>query len=119
MGQYKSLYQFWGSKITKTIAKDLKAQGDAILINLASLEYYKTLDIKALNATVITPVFKEYKGDTLKIISSKAKRARGMMSRFIIQNQISNPEELKLFDSEGYYFMENLSNETEYVFVKS
>jgi len=119
MGKYKSLYQFWQKKITKTIADDLNAQEDNFLINLASQEYYKALNIKTLKANIITPVFKEYKGDTLKIISSKAKRARGMMSRFIIQNQISNPEELKLFDSEGYFFMENLSSKTEFVFVKS
>lgn len=117
-GKNKSLYQFWQQKITKTIADDLKAQGDNILINLASKEYYKVLDKSVLKAQIITPVFKEYKGSVLKIVSSKAKRARGLMSRFIIQNQIKSPEELKLFDSEGYFYMDKLSNENEFLFVK-
>lgn len=118
-GKHKSLYQYWQKKITKTIQADLQAQGDNILINLASNEYFKSLDLNKLNAEIITPVFKEYKGDVLKIVSSKAKRARGMMSRFIIQNRIKNPQELKLFNKEGYFYMDGLSNSNEWVFVKS
>jgi len=117
-GKNKSLYQFWQEKITQSIADDLKAQEDNILINLASKEYFKILNTNKLNVNIITPVFKEYKDDVLKIISSKAKRARGLMSRFIIQNQIRNPEDLKLFSCEGYFFMDKLSSENEFVFVK-
>jgi len=117
-GGYKNLYDFWVEKITAAVSNDLQQQSDDILINLASQEYSKAVDFKKLNARVISPVFKEEKNGELKIVSSKAKRARGMMSRFIIQNQITNPDELKLFDMEDYYYNDRLSNPDTPVFIR-
>ncbi len=116
--KYRSLYDFWSVKITEAINEDLKAQGDEVLVNLASEEYHKALDYSILKADVYTPVFKEEKNGKLKIVSRNAKRARGMMSRFIIKNRITNPEELKLFDMEGYFYSDRLSGEREIVFVR-
>jgi cytoplasmic iron level regulating protein YaaA (DUF328/UPF0246 family) len=115
---YKSLYDFWRSKITEAINEDLRLQGDNILINLASEEYFKALDLNTLKAKVITPVFKENKNGILKIVSRNAKRARGMMSRFILKNKITNPEELKLFDMEGYFYSDRPGNDERLVFVR-
>ena len=115
---FSSLYKFWEEKITECIRMDLNAQGDQILINLASQEYFKVVENHLSKVQVVTPVFKEQKGDVLKVVSQKAKRARGLMSRYIIQNQIEKVDELKLFDAEGYYFNDRLSNENTFVFTR-
>ena len=116
-GKYENLYQFWRQKITTTINKELKEKGDT-LINLASQEYFKAIDAKKLKAEIITPEFKENKDGNYKMISFFAKKARGSMCRFIVQNNISNPEELKAFDLEGYYFNNELSKEYNWVFTR-
>ena len=108
---YNTLYQYWDDKIVKLLLSDLKAQGDNIIVNLASVEYFKSLDKKNLSARVIDVEFKDNKNGEYKIISFYAKKARGLMSRFIIENQITNPDELRAFDYEGYFYDENASSE--------
>ncbi len=116
--KWKDLYDFWQSKITRQITNDLKNTEDNILINLASNEYFKSIDPKKLKSKIISPVFKDMKNGEYKMISFFAKKARGLMTRFIILNKITNPDNLKLFDSEGYYYNENLSDEVQFVFTR-
>jgi len=113
-----SLYEFWGDKITKEINKTLLDKDDKYLINLASNEYFKSIDKKKIKAEIITPVFKDLKNDQYKVISFFAKKARGLMTRFIIQNQITDPEHLKAFDCDGYVYNHHLSNSKELVFTR-
>jgi len=113
-----TLYDFWGSQITKNIGTQLKAQGDPFLINLASNEYAKAFRTKELKATVITPVFKEGKNGNYSVVSIFAKKARGMMSRHIVKNQISEPEQLKSFTDGGYSYNDRLSHKLEWVFTR-
>lgn len=98
------LYQFWGNTITETLNKALEAQGDNILVNLASDEYFKSVNPKKLNAEIIKPVFLDEKNGQYKVISFYAKKARGLMSRFIIQEKLSDKTQLKEFNLEGYHF---------------
>jgi cytoplasmic iron level regulating protein YaaA (DUF328/UPF0246 family) len=114
----KNLYEFWKTKITAKLNEELKETDRKILINLASVEYFGAIDTKKLKARIITPSFKEHKDGQYQMVSFFAKRARGLMSRFIIQNQISDPEELKAFDSEGYYFNNQLSKADNFVFTR-
>ena len=101
-----SLYEFWNDKIAKLLIEDVKSQGDNILINLASNEYFKAVDKKRLkeNIEIIDIEFKDYSKDEYKIIAFYAKKARGMMARFIVKNNINHVDDLKGFDMEGYYF---------------
>ncbi|MUL18999.1 peroxide stress protein YaaA [Aliivibrio fischeri] len=117
-GRGSNLYQFWGSLITNKLNQELEAQGSETLVNLASNEYFKSVKPKELKADIVTPVFKDCKNGQYKIISFYAKKARGLMARFIIQNKISNVEELKSFDSDGYYFVEAESTATTLVFKR-
>jgi cytoplasmic iron level regulating protein YaaA (DUF328/UPF0246 family) len=114
----KNLYEFWKTKITDKLNEELNETDRKILINLASVEYFGAIDTKKLKARIITPSFKEHKDGQYQMVSFFAKRARGLMSRFIIQNQISDPEELKAFDSEGYYFNNQLSKADNFVFTR-
>lgn len=98
------LYQFWGNTITEALNKALEEQDDNVLINLASDEYFKSVDPKKLNAEIVKPVFLDEKNGKYKIISFYAKKARGLMSRFIIQEKLTNKAQLKEFDLEGYQF---------------
>ncbi|WP_421895327.1 peroxide stress protein YaaA [Marinoscillum sp.] len=109
---YKNLYEFWGDTISKTLNKDLRKQGDKVLVNLASVEYFKSVDRKALKAKVIDVDFKDFKNGEYKIISFFAKKARGLMARYMIKNRISQVEDLKGFNYEGYYFDEQNSTDT-------
>lgn len=102
-----NLYQFWGDIITDRFNETFEAQQDDVLINLASTEYFKSIKPKKLNAKIITPIFKDQKNGVYKIISFYAKKARGLMSRYIIQNKITDPEVIKGFNLEGYMFKEN------------
>lgn len=110
----KNLYEFWGNKITD----ELNEREQKCIINLASNEYFKAVNKKHLKADIITPIFKDEKNGTLKIISFYAKKARGLMSRFIINNRIKNHEEIKKFNLGGYAFMKNLSTDKEWVFTR-
>lgn len=113
-----NLYQFWGDIITNELNKALVEQGDDVLINLASNEYFKAVDKKLLNATIITPQFKDWKNGQYKMISFFAKKARGLMARYIIQNKITNVEQLKNFDLAGYEYNSDLTQANEWVFTR-
>jgi len=115
----KDLYAFWSETITKYLAKQMKAD-DNILINLASKEYAKAIDKKLLpkGSRIITPIFKQQTDNGYKQIVVYAKKARGMMSRFIIKHQLKDVEHLKGFDTEGYAFSEQLSSDKEWVFIR-
>ena len=110
----KNLYEFWTTHITN----ELNTREQDLIINLASNEYFKAIDNKILKANVITPVFKDEKNGVLKVISFFAKKARGMMVRFIVQNHMSDVNELKSFNSGGYAFSEALSTDKEWVFTR-
>lgn len=114
----KNLYEFWKAKITVKLNQELAEEKQAVLINLASNEYFSAIDTKKLKARIITPAFKENKDGKYQMVSFFAKRARGLMSRFIIQNQINDPEEMKAFDLEGYYFNNQLSKDDNWVFTR-
>ncbi len=113
----KDLYAFWGSQIREALAAD-PAFKDKQLINLASNEYFKVVGAKQLDASIITPVFKDLKNGQYKMISFYAKKARGLMSRFIIDKQINKPEALKDFDYDGYHFSAEMSKGNDWVFVR-
>ncbi|WP_196886691.1 peroxide stress protein YaaA [Aureivirga sp. CE67] len=116
VGTHKNLYDFWGNYITESLNHELN-DGD-VLINLASNEYFKAIKPKELKAEIITPVFKDYKNGKLKVISFNAKKARGMMVRYIIENHVEQPCDLKNFTEGGYAYDENLSSDKEFVFTK-
>ncbi|WP_160063962.1 peroxide stress protein YaaA [Psychromonas sp. L1A2] len=113
-----NLYQFWGDLITEQLNKQLVAQSSAYLVNLASNEYFKAVKTKALKATVITPIFKDQKNGQYKVISFYAKKARGLMARYIMENEITDIERLKGFTIGGYYFVEAASTATDLVFQR-
>jgi uncharacterized protein len=112
------LYSFWKEKLTTYFHKEIESHHGRTLINLASNEYYSVLDMKKLNCNIITPIFKEYKNGTYKNITIYAKRARGLMTRYIIKNAVTHPEDLKEFKDEGYYFNASLSTENQWVFTR-
>ena len=114
----KNLYEFWGSQVTEALNADLASANADVLINLASNEYFKAVKPKVLAATVITPQFKDLKNGQYKMISFFAKKARGVMARFIIDNQLTDPEALKSFDGSGYYFSEAQSKGAQWVFLR-
>jgi uncharacterized protein len=114
----KDLYAFWKERITSYFIEELNKHSDNTLVNLASNEYSSAIDMKKLKGKIITPVFKDYKNGTYKAITIYAKKARGMMTRFIIENHVDNPEELKSFDGEGYKFCEYMSNDGKLVFLR-
>ena len=113
-----NLYDFWGDIITDGLNAQLKKTKSEALINLASNEYFKSVKPKQLNAEVITPAFKDYKNGDYKMIGIYAKRARGLMSRFIIQHKLTDPEDLKDFGAEGYAFNKKLSKGNSWVFTR-
>jgi cytoplasmic iron level regulating protein YaaA (DUF328/UPF0246 family) len=110
----KNLYEFWGDQISNVLNDD----ESEVIINLASNEYFKGIDKKALNAKIINIAFKELKNDKYKIIGIYAKRARGLMVNYIIKNRLIKPESLKAFDVEGYQFREELSDTLTWVFTR-
>lgn len=114
----KDLYAFWGDIITNKLNEAMAAQGDNVLINLASNEYFKSVKTKSLDGMVITPVFKDQKNGEYKIISFFAKKARGLMARYIIQNQLTDVEQLKGFNLAGYRFSEVDSSGQTLVFTR-
>jgi len=111
----KDLYQFWGSQLRESLESELT---DGVLVNLASNEYFKAVEAKKLNARIITPVFKDWKNGQYKIISFYAKKARGLMSRYIIEHRINDPEKMKDFDTDGYRFSPEMSATDEWVFIR-
>lgn len=115
VGQYKSLYDFWGDSITRFLDQNL---GDGYLVNLASKEYSRAINEKHFGDRFITIEFKENRPEGLKVIPILSKRARGLMARFAVKNKIVNAEDLKLFDYEGYSYSDPLSTTTKWVFVR-
>lgn len=113
-----NLYQFWGNVITDKLNEAIAEQGDNVLVNLASNEYFKAVKPKNLDAQVITPIFKDCKNGQYKVISFYAKKARGMMARYIIENRIESVADLTKFDTAGYYFVEEESTPTDLVFKR-
>lgn len=116
VGKAENLYQFWGNSLVDYLNKEMK--DDELFINLASSEYFKALPVKALKVPMITPVFKELKGDKYKIVAVYAKKARGLMVRYIIDNDVDTLDGLKAFNVDNYGFSEELSSETELVFTR-
>ena len=116
IGTKKNLYEFW--KVTLTKALNAELTKDELVINLASTEYFSALDHKKLIAPLITPEFKDYKDGKLKMISFFAKKARGLMVRYILDTNASTIEDLKLFNYEGYAFDANLSTPTKLVYTR-
>lgn len=114
----KDLYEFWQDTITEGLNTILEENGTSYLINLASDEYFKAIDQSKLNSEIITPVFKDNKNGEYRVVSFYAKKARGMMTRFVIQNRISDPEQLKLFEDDGYYYNDMLSEGSTLVFTR-
>ncbi|WPO68693.1 peroxide stress protein YaaA [Acinetobacter haemolyticus] len=113
-----NLYEFWGSIITNQINQDLAEINSKVLVNLASDEYYKSVNEKNIQAEIIKPVFLDQKNGKYKVISFYAKKARGLMARYLIENKLSQVEQLKAFDSEGYYFDAESSSNKELVFKR-
>lgn len=113
-----NLYEFWDDSITRALNTLLKKSGTRVLVNLASNEYFKAVKPGALDAEVITPVFKDLKGDKYKIISFYAKKARGQMARFIIDNELNDPAGMKKFKTGGYRYSKAESTARELVFTR-
>ena len=114
----KDLYAFWGDIITQSVQQALDEQDDRVLINLASDEYYKSVKENQLEAQIVKPVFLDNKNGKYKVVSFYAKKARGFMCRFIIQNRLERVEQLKEFDLGGYWFDSASSTEKEFVFKR-
>ena len=114
----KDLYAFWGTRISEWLNEALAEQGDDVLLNLASNEYFSAVKKSALNARIINTEFKDQKNGQHKIISFYAKKARGMMSRFVIKERINNPDHLKQFDEQGYRFSAEQSKPDLLVFLR-
>lgn len=115
-GKSKNLYEFWKETITQQLNELLEKE--KVLINCASNEYFKAVDTKKLNATIITPAFKGNKDGEFKMISFYAKKARGMMARYVLENRIEDPKDLLGFNLDGYKYNKKLSSELEPVFTR-
>ena len=114
----KDLYAFWGERISGWLNQALAAQGDDVLLNLASNEYFGAVKRKALNARVIDTEFRDWKNGQYKIISFYAKKARGLMARYVIKQRLRDPEELKAFDDQGYAYSAEHSSVNKLVFLR-
>lgn len=116
VGRTDNLYKFWGDSLAEALNQEMS--DDELFVNLASTEYFKAVPKKALKVPMITPVFKELKNGQYKVIMTYAKKARGLMVRYIIDHNVESLEELKGFNYEGYGFDENLSSDQELVFTR-
>ena len=114
----KNLYEFWGSTITDGLNSQLKKTKSTHLINLASNEYFKSVKAKELNAEILVPEFKEFKNGDYKMIGIYAKKARGMLSRYIIKNKLSDINDIKSFKEDGYSFNKKMSKDNKWVFTR-
>ena len=111
-----SLYEFWGEKLTDSLNGELKPND--VVVNLASKEYSRAIHFKKITHTVVSPLFKDYKNGKLKTIMMYAKKARGTMARYIVQNKLNSLEDLKHYNIDNYVYDENLSNEKEWIFTR-
>ncbi len=114
----RNLYEFWGDSLTRALNTQLGKSGSRVLVNLASNEYFKSLQPGALDAEIVTPVFKDLKGGKYKVISFYAKKARGQMARFIIDNELNEPDGLRRFRRDGYRYNRAESTVREPVFTR-
>jgi cytoplasmic iron level regulating protein YaaA (DUF328/UPF0246 family) len=114
-----SLYEFWGDRIAQKINQRLKKSGNGVVLNCASQEYFGAVPEGALKAKVITPVFKEVRGGVAKIVSFSAKRARGMMARYVVDKRVTDVEAIKKFKEDGYKFVSKESTESQWLFLRS
>lgn len=114
----KNIYRFWGNRINSYLNAMIEREKSGILVNLASAEYFKATEPKLLQADVITPVFKEYKAPSYRVVAIYAKKARGAMCDFILQNRITRVEDIQSFSLDGYGYAPALSSETEWVFTR-
>ncbi|MFN3208256.1 MAG: peroxide stress protein YaaA [Roseovarius sp.] len=114
----KSLYDYWGDRLSKALNRQAKETGSKTLVNCASQEYFGAVDRDALKLRVITPTFLDTKNGEAKVISFFAKKARGAMARFIVQNRLTDPDSLKDFDSGGYRYDADRSTEDEPAFIR-
>lgn len=114
----RNLYEFWGDEINQAINKQLKKSGSAVLVNLASNEYFKSVKAGALDAEIITPVFKDLKNGKYKVISFYAKKARGQMARYIIERELNEPAGMKRFRADGYRYNKAESTSHDWVFTR-
>jgi len=114
----ESLYDFWGDRVTTAINEALAGHDDPTLVNLASIEYFSAVRPKKLAGPLVTPIFREERDGVEKIISFSAKKARGMMARYIITQRLDRPEGMKDFTEEGYCFRPKASNERDWVFSR-
>ncbi|OED36336.1 hypothetical protein AB833_27305 [Chromatiales bacterium (ex Bugula neritina AB1)] len=114
----QNLYQFWGDNITESLNAEATTSKKPLIVNLASNEYFKVVNRQKLNGRLISPVFKDMKNGEYKLISFFAKKARGMMARYIIDNRIKSAAALKNFNTAGYAYNEELSRENEPVFTR-
>jgi uncharacterized protein len=115
---FKSLYDFWKEKVNEYISEKMRSTGETTILNLASNEYFKILEVKKLNTRVIAPAFMEQSGEKLKMVSVFAKKARGMMARFVVRHNITNPVDITAFEEEGYFYSPVHSHEDKPVFVR-
>ena len=119
IGKKSNLYEFWGDTIVDEINNVLTENKDKAIVNLASNEYFKSINKKKLSVPVITPVFKDFSNGQYKTVMVYAKKARGAMAAFIIKNKIKNIVELTAFDTDGYLFNEEASSPKELVFLRN
>ena len=114
-----NLYIFWGDKIVNELNDTLKTHQNKTIVNLASTEYFKAVNVKKLKADMVTPIFKDGKNGEYKVVMMYAKKARGMMANYIIKNRIENAEDLISFNVDGYYFNPKISTNNELVFYRN
>lgn len=114
----KDLYSFWGDRITEALNQQLASLNSDVLVNLASNEYFKSVQAKKLQARIVTPVFKDWKGGNYKIISFYAKKARGMMAGWAIRQQLTDSDALKSFNVGGYIYNDAMSSDSDWVFTR-
>ena len=113
-----TLYDFWGDQIAEAISRQLVDHRNKSLINLASIEYFKSVNTKLLPGRLVTPTFKDYSNGTYRVLSFFAKKARGAMATYIVKNRISKPDDIKDFDVDGYRFNKSFSTENKWVFTR-
>lgn len=118
VGRKKNLYDFWGNQLTKYLDNAIRELGEKYLVNLASNEYSEALDFEKINATVLNIHFREWRRGQWTFVSYNAKKARGTMARYILQNEIKTTDDLKAFDLDSYGFQEDLSSEGELFFTR-
>ena len=114
----KDLYEFWGQEITNSINESISSHKSKYILNLASVEYFSSVNKGLLNGEVISPVFKDYKNGKYKIISFFAKKARGSMTRYLVENRIDSPKDISGFDYDGYKYSKSESTEYSPVFLR-